>query len=521
MTSENTLDLKGNLKTHPFAELLVEIAQAKLSGSLRLSRDDQKTIVYVNEGEIVYAVSNARAFRLFSVLLGQNKIDKQVLAQYPNFANDIEFAASLQKKDLFTKEQIDTQIITQIKQIVVDALSWSEGEWIFSPLARLRDDLVYDIGVYSLLIDYARCVPTELMVARFKSVEEAFVATPDHASDIHLQMHESYVLSIFGGYQMTIKELKPLCSLPEAGLFQALYVLWLGGVLQRQDWNSAFSVNKLAHIRRTKMSLIREAVKPVVAHINTDAPVDETQSPVLEEEPKPAEIEISLEEYLQRIENAETHYDIMGVGKAAPIADIKASYFSMARLFHPDRFHRETGAVLRRIEVAFTNLAQAYETLKSPESRETYDFKMRKELERREKRRAEGSPEKPAHEDFSSESSLESFELGLTFLMDEDYGAAATHLSRAVHYSPENALYHAYYGQALSNSDKFRHKAEGELQTAAKLDPKNAKIRLMLAEFFIDLNMLKRAEGELNRFLEIVPDNKEARDLLNNLQTGQ
>jgi len=87
-----------------------------------------------------------------------------------------------------------------------------------------------------------------------------------------------------------------------------------------------------------------------------------------------------------------------------------------------------------------------------------------------------------------------------------------------VHYNPQNALYHAYYGKALSADEKKRHKAESEMQSAVRLDPKNAKIRIMLAEFFIDMNMIKRAEGELKRFLEIAPDNKEAVNLLNSIR---
>jgi Flp pilus assembly protein TadD len=96
-------------------------------------------------------------------------------------------------------------------------------------------------------------------------------------------------------------------------------------------------------------------------------------------------------------------------------------------------------------------------------------------------------------------------------IAEEEYEAAAAYLARAVHYSPQNALYHAYFGMAMSKADdKYRHKAEGELQTAAKLDPKNPKIRMMLVDFLLENKMAKRAEGELKRFLELVPGNKEA-----------
>ena len=69
MTPIKTLDLKGNFRTYPFAELIVEISQAKLSGSLRLACGEKKTVVYFRDGALVYGVSNAKALRLFTILL--------------------------------------------------------------------------------------------------------------------------------------------------------------------------------------------------------------------------------------------------------------------------------------------------------------------------------------------------------------------------------------------------------------------------------------------------------------------
>jgi cytochrome c-type biogenesis protein CcmH/NrfG len=91
-------------------------------------------------------------------------------------------------------------------------------------------------------------------------------------------------------------------------------------------------------------------------------------------------------------------------------------------------------------------------------------------------------------------------------------------LARAAHYAPKNAKYHAYYGKALSEDQKQRHKAETELQTALRLDPDNPTFRLMLAEFFVKMNLIKRAEGELTRLLAKFPSNRGARDLLESLK---
>ncbi len=60
MTPQNPLDHKGSLSTNPLAELLVEIEQAQLDGSMRLSRHEDKAVIYFRDGDLVYVVSNGR-----------------------------------------------------------------------------------------------------------------------------------------------------------------------------------------------------------------------------------------------------------------------------------------------------------------------------------------------------------------------------------------------------------------------------------------------------------------------------
>jgi hypothetical protein len=297
-------------------------------------------------------------------------------------------------------------------------------------------------------------------------------------------------------------------------MLQSLYVLWLGGQLVRREWNSAFSAGKIAEILGAKVSLVKSA--GAIGNKNEKAEAKPSEAT---EAPQRPEIQITLEEYLDRVENAETLYDVLGVSEKASQSEIKNAYFSMAKMFHPDRYHREEGAQLRRIQVAFTQIAHANETLKTKESRENYDFKVKKELQLREKVRAARDPgTESAAGDRTAEQGLDSFEKAMEAINEEEFAAAAGHLARAVHYSPQNALYHAYFGHALSYLDKQEHKAETSFQTAVKLDPKNPKIRMMLVEFFVDMKMAKRAVGELKRFLELVPDSKEAAKKLAELE---
>ena len=507
MTPKSELELQGNFRTHPFAELLAEIAQARLDGSLRVSNKEKKCVVYFRDGRIVFAVSNARSSRLFDILLRRERIEKADLSEATNFVNDFELAAFLQSKELLTKEECDNLLAEQIEAIVVDILAWPAGEWTFSALARARDGLNFKVDMTRLLLDYARWTDAETMLGRFRSLDESFRRSDLAADDVSLKPEEAFVLSRADEAPLTASGLIAAAGLPEESALHSIYTLWLGGLLVREDWQSAFSAMTVAMMRGAKLERIQEA-KAVSAPKVEETPAESLPPEAEAEAPEP-EIEITVEEYLQRVESANTYYEILGIDVKADVADVKRAYFTLARRFHPDKYHSEGGAMRRRVQTAFTEMAQAHETLKNNESRELYDFKIRKELAEQEKRQAAG-----VDTNLQEEQGAENFERGFSLLMGNDADAALPFFARAVHYAPKNARYHAYYGKALSLDESKRHKAEAEMQAALKLDPNNSTYRIILVEFFIQFNLLKRAEGELNRLLALFPDNKEAQALL-------
>lgn len=515
MSVENSLETNGIIQRHPIAETLTEIVRAKLDGSIRINGPERKAVAYFNRGRLVYAVSNSKNFRLFNVLLSKNKVEKASLAKIPDLMDDIKLSAALVREGKFTEAEIKLLIAEQIEAIMTDALSWTEGTWTFSPLARVREGLRFEPKIGELRVHYARCLPPKMIADRFKSIEETFTAIDDPENAAEMQPHEEFVLSKIGSESMRLDAVFDACRLPDDAAFQALYALWLGGRIERSNWNAAFTERKIAAIRHANVSKVKSAVVPETHQISPPKPV-EAETPV----ETPVDTPITTDAYLEQVENAETFYDILGVDPKTGGADLKRSYFRLAKQFHPDHFHKEGGDLLIRIQRAFTQLANAYETLKTPETRETYDFKIRKELEAKEKRRAAGLSDTPDMDEMQNEYGGESFQAGMDLLLDGDYAGALPHLARAVHFSPENARCHAFFGKALAGDERNRHKAESELQTAIKLEPQNAEFRLMLVEFFLDYDLMKRAEGELNRLLAVDPNNREAKRILAEIKTN-
>jgi curved DNA-binding protein CbpA len=515
MTPRPELDIKGNFLTHPLAELLAEIRRACLNGSLRVSDRERKCIFYFKKGELVFAVSNARSSRLFDVLLRRNKLSREELAKIPNFSNDLELADHLKDTGLLTTEECDRLFTDQIEGIVVDCLGWGSADWIFSPLARVKDGLAFHMNVTRLLVEYGRCLPVDKMLSRFRSLDESFSKSENCEIEIGLTPDEAFVLSRADSGPLTASSLVSVAAMVETSALQSIYTLWLSGLLDRKDWQPAFPDDAVALMKNAKLELKKEAKQTQVSVAASGNPSDPV-APVPEIPSKTEEEKvITVEEYLERVESAETYYDVLGVDSKAEIDELKNAYFALARMFHPDRFHAEGGVTFQRIQGAFTELAQAHETLKNPESREIYDYRMRKELIEREKRRSSGTAGKS---ELEKEQAAENFDRGFNLLMDEDADSAVPFFARAVHLDSKNARYHAYYGKALSFDPEQRFKAEAEMQTAIKLDPQNATFRILLAEFFIEFNLLKRADGELNRLLTIFPGNKEAIALLKTLR---
>jgi curved DNA-binding protein CbpA len=584
MTSPNKLEIRGNLAEHPLAELLVEAIEARLSGSFRLASDARKAMIYLRDGAVVFAASNARRHRLFEMLLESGRATREQIIAINDFANDQTLGAALVADGALTASELDEIIVRQIEEVVKSSIQWTEGEWIFSPLVRIKDSIAYRIETTKILWEYGRSLSSEKIVRRFRSFQESFGVKPGFESPHALLPEEAFLLSRFENSFLKVKDLFALGTLSEAATIRTLYVLWLGGFLYRQHWNAAFPEWKIAAIHAAKLSVKRDEAETAAAtaaaeeteKVSDDSPPTATAAAASENnsdanadgdgkkasafqgikeeifrpagadsarrevhlpsaapknEAPPKNVASSstgasderrrLEEYLKRVEEAVTLYEVLGVTPKTDVKEIKTAYFTLAKRFHPDLFHKESGTEThKRIQSAFTEIAHAYETLKDQSSRELYDYKNREKLAdpaaaKKSKAAAASAPVNTP--EGQAALAKESFEQGYSRMMEEEYAEALPLLARAVHLAPDNARYRAFYGKLLSADEKSTHKAESEMQLAIKLDPNNSMFRLMLAEFYADLKLYRRAEGELQRLLAIFPNNPEARQLLDSL----
>ena len=534
--------MAGQLKINPLPELIREISAGGLSGGLRLARERAKTVVYFDAGEIIYATSNLRAFRLAEAARRWKILTEEQLAGIQGKTSDLEFGAALVETGALSREMLDSLMARQVSELLYQTLLWTEGDWNFDPRVRLASETRVDVRMEKLLIESARRLPAEFASARLADKEEKIFPEVDVPDNLNLLPVEAFVLTrVDAG--LKVNELLALSGLPETETLQVIYTLTLGRFLRREKWPQALSEEETARGRMVKAS--PAAQEPPVASkerveskpaAKTGAPVMTTPAP---EEQRDEQGEVDA--LFSRLSVATDHYQALGVRRSASVAEIKRAYYALAKRFHPDRFRKEVDAArLISIESAFAQIAQAYDTLKDTGARSVYDSKLlRQEQERRtahapvltaqvgknikqEEPEASreathaGSRSQPASQQpYQVE---EIFQQGLSALQQGNSAFAIATLGEAARLVPTESRYRAYFGRALASDERLRHSAEAEIKAAIALDANNASYRVMLAELYSEIGLLKRAQGELARALDADPHNAAARRLLDKLK---
>jgi curved DNA-binding protein CbpA len=290
-----------------------------------------------------------------------------------------------------------------------------------------------------------------------------------------------------------------------------VYALTLAGLLQREHWPSVFHSDK-------------PTPPPPPKKVEPPPPPPVEQTRTHETDPR------DLENFLVRVKNARTHYDVLGVQREVSSPGVKTVYYELARRYHPDRFRKSDPALVTRIESAFARITQAYDTLHDDQLRASYDAKL--EVRKKADRIAESAPKAstpaPQPETVAdsnaepgvsvAERAASQFKEGFAALELGQKKVALGLFASAARAVPNEPSYRAFYGQVLAANEATRRAAEAELSAAVKLDPQNAGYRIMLAELYRDLGLKLRAKGEAERALAADPNNDKARELLRALK---
>ena len=477
----------GKLDQKPVAELIREIGEASASGALRLSRERAKAVVYFENGDVAFAASNIRAHRLVEFLKRTGILDESAAGSLDAKATDDEVLSLLVESRRIRADRVSPIRGNHVAEVLRGVLLWTDGDWQFDPRVRIAGDTRVAIDVRRLLLEATRHLPATYLSSRFADTSEQLELAHANGQQPSLLPAEAFVLSRINGTS-TVDELLTVSGMNQEETLQSLYALAICGAVKRASWTTAeFNGSPVANAG---------AKTEAVAENKIDA----------------------VEDFFATIERAADYYDLLGVGHRASADQIKNAYHSLARRYHPDRFHQADAQLRNQIESAFARVAQAYEVLGDQSSRATYDaqFAGPSSSSAPTAVTRERSPApRQAPPDSRAESS---FQKGVASVKQRQPQQALRFFAEAASIEPHCARYRAEYGRALTTDPRTRRLAEIELKAAIALEPNNASYRVALAELYKALGLLRRAEAELQRALTVDPKNAAARTLLASLK---
>lgn len=234
---------------------------------------------------------------------------------------------------------------------------------------------------------------------------------------------------------------------------------------------------------------------------------------------------------------AKNYYEILGVPRSASDLEIKSAYHKLARRLHPDK--AESPEKAAHLELEFSNISKAYNTLKDKEKRASYDRTLKgPSVADQDGRpaaestvsaasavapsttdgRPAGGVVNAATEQNRATVAKRAFVRGMQLMSSGEHSKAAELFEVAIKNNDREAIYHARLALALLRSHRGFNRATEAAQRAIDLDPYNNDYRIILAELYEGANIKSMAISTYEEIIKWDPTNEKAKMALEALR---
>ncbi|MCI0444311.1 DnaJ domain-containing protein, partial [bacterium] len=290
---------------------------------------------------------------------------------------------------------------------------------------------------------------------------------------IRISAVEGYLLSRLE-QPHTLAQILSMVPGDEISTRNALLTLWAFGVVDSQVLDQL-----VPKVEAPKVDAKLETQKAEASAVETP----KVEAPKEKPKPKPEEKSVrgeSISDLRHIIEqayyglNRQDYYSVLGITPRADLAEIKIAYYGLARKFHPDRFYGMEDNILKeKVDVIFSTINGAYETLKNAKKRSEYDSTS-SDLRSISVGRlnSEIKSAGPVGRDAQLKAAEEHAKKAQAAYDKGNNYEAVQYLKSATQIAPEVAKYWQQLGISLSRNPQWRKEAEDSFNKAAELDPK-------------------------------------------------
>jgi len=467
------LSLEGSLSDLRFPHLLHHMHGMRASGALLVRCGKRRKGIQLRDGRPVAIRSNQVTECLGNLLVRMGRIDEPTLKESLRRMKRGEGLQGeiLVAMEVLSEEEVSNALKVQAESKLLEIFEWPDGEFELRRGGRLKgaNQLAMDSNPASLIIDGV-CSRFPLEV-----IDADLAARP---SDARVVAGESPF------YLFQDMTLDPI----QYGFLERLREgVALGDLLGEGETARRMLYGLLA----TEVVELRAPaeVSPETVEVDAAAAARERLAAVHGPQLDPAEEGIRSElavmaETMRKVD----YFGVLGVGRDATDAQVRASYVDLAKRTHPDRYSGLGAAVRQLAEEVFGLVSQANEALVDARSREAYRVELaqgkRLQEEMDEARRALGAEKQ--------------FQKGIAALRARRHQAALEAFREAVDLFPSEGEYLAYlaYTTYLDSPEdrEVQKKTVTALRKSAKLAPDSEKPFLLLGQVFKGMDRPENAE---------------------------
>jgi hypothetical protein len=124
---------QGRLEDEPLADILERLTQERLTGTLALSQSGAVKAVYLKDGKLVFASSNATQDRLGETLVRNGIISQQALSAATAAMRESgkREGETLVEMGVLAPKALFEGLKLQVEELIISLFLWEEGEYRF------------------------------------------------------------------------------------------------------------------------------------------------------------------------------------------------------------------------------------------------------------------------------------------------------------------------------------------------------------------------------------------------------
>ncbi len=527
------MGLKGNLADRPFPEVLKNIYSGSQTGTLAVRRDSVEKRIVFDQGLVVSAASNAPEDDFGELLIKIGRLSPSQLDEISGSATPGKpLSQALVEKGLLDAAQVREFLELHAQELIYPLFDWSTGEFEFtSGQSALDGDRSLNISAGNLVLEGIRRIKNwEVIHKGLRGSETPVRLAPDYinkVTELFLKPDEAFILTRLES-TLTIAEILQISPLGSEMTQKTLYGFISTGVAEFVGRQS--TKKEVPPVKETYRAQHASEVAPTPASRQARGPERQTEEYEAQEEKEDQEhedIELLRADILSMLDKTKSlnYYDLLNLPVSSTADEIKKSYYALAKKYHPDRYHQSAASDLKNaLDSIFAALSQAYDTLKVPATRASYDAKFAKA---RVEETVPTSSERTVSSQTTSVGTPQqkladlNYRQGRGHYEQQDYWSATQAFRQSVRMEPENPRYRYWLGMALTKNPKWRREAEEHFLKAISLEQFNAAHYIGLASLYKEVGMLKRAETQLKQAMRVSPGDKAADEALRTLHQSK